>query len=186
MEGDPIVLDAAYNVSSFSFFKRGTVKDVCRFLARTLVKRAGKSNWMSVTENEFVIHTITKANGLGGVWITDEEYPQRVAFGVLNNILDEFNESYGGRIEGDRDGSMPMDSLKDYITKFQDPMEADAILRVQKELDETKIIVHKAIDSVLERGERLDNLVQVSGDLSSQAKGFYRTSRDANKCCVVL
>ena len=34
-----------------------------------------------------------------------------------------------------------MDSLKDYITKFQDPMEADAILRVQKELDETKIIV---------------------------------------------
>ena len=59
---------------------------MCRFLARTLSKRAGKSNWMSVTEKEFVIHIINKDNGLGGVWITDEEYPQRVAFGVLNNV----------------------------------------------------------------------------------------------------
>ena len=60
---------------------------MCRFLARTLSKRAGKSNWMSVTEKEFVIHIINKDNGLGGVWITDEEYPQRVAFGVLNNVF---------------------------------------------------------------------------------------------------
>jgi len=38
-------------------------------------------------------------------------------------------------------------------------MEADKILKIQRELDETKIVLHKTIDSVLARGEKLDNLV---------------------------
>ena len=44
------------------------------------------------------------------------------------------------------------------IVKYQDPMEADKILKIQKELDDTKVVLHKTIDSVLARGEKLDNL----------------------------
>ncbi|CAN6806639.1 unnamed protein product [Brassica oleracea] len=40
----------------------------------------------------------------------------------------------------------------------QDPAEADKLLKIQRELDETKIILHKTIDSVLARGEKLDSL----------------------------
>jgi hypothetical protein len=42
-------------------------------------------------------------------------------------------------------------------------MEADKILKIQRELDETKIVLHKTIDSVLARGEKLDNLVAGRG-----------------------
>jgi len=42
--------------------------------------------------------------------------------------------------------------LKDYIVKYQDPQAADSIMKIQKELDETKIVLHKTIESVLERG----------------------------------
>jgi hypothetical protein len=35
----------------------------------------------------------------------------------------------------------------------------DSILKIQKELDETKIVLHKTIESVLERGEKIDDLV---------------------------
>ncbi|CAF1698565.1 unnamed protein product [Brassica oleracea var. botrytis] len=48
----------------------------------------------------------------------------------------------------------------------QDPAEADKLLKIQRELDETKIILHKTIDSVLARGEKLDSLVEKSSDLS--------------------
>lgn len=63
--------------------------------------------------------------------------------------------------------------LKDYIVKYQDPQQADSIMKIQKELDETKIVLHKTIESVLQRGEKIDDLVAKSDGLSAQSKMFY-------------
>ena len=68
-----------------------------------------------------------------------------------------------------------MPELKEYLTKYQDPQQADSILKIQKELDETKIVLHKTIESVLQRGEKIDDLVAKSDGLSAQSKMFYRT-----------
>lgn len=46
-------------------------------------------------------------------------------------------------------------------------------MKIQKELDETKIVLHKTIESVLERGEKIDTLVAKSDGLSAQSKMFY-------------
>ena len=64
-----------------------------------------------------------------------------------------------------------------YLTRFQDPHQADTIMKVQAELDETKVVLHKTIESVLERGEKLDSLVQRSDALSAQSKMFYKTAK---------
>ena len=48
---------------------------------------------------------------------------------------------------------------------------------VQAELDETKIVLHKTIESVLEQGEKLDSLVDRSEALSPQSKLFYKTAK---------
>jgi len=50
-------------------------------------------------------------------------------------------------------------------------------MRVQAELDETKIVLHKTIESVLDRGQKLDDLVEKSDALSAQSKMFYRTAK---------
>lgn len=42
-------------------------------------------------------------------------------------------------------------------------------------------VQHKTIESVLERGEKLDNLVERSNALSAQSKMFYKT---AKKVCL--
>ena len=47
------------------------------------------------------------------------------------------------------------------------------MMKIQKELDETKIVLHKTIESVLERGEKIDSLVEKSDGLSAQSKMFY-------------
>ena len=59
------------------------------------------------------------------------------------------------------------------MVKYQDPQQADSIMRIQKELDETKIVLHKTIESVLQRGEKIDDLVAKSDGLSAQSKMFY-------------
>jgi hypothetical protein len=40
-----------------------------------------------------------------------------------------------------------------YIKEFQDPNNGDSIMKIQKELNETKETLQKAIQSTLERGE---------------------------------
>jgi synaptobrevin family protein YKT6 len=72
------------------------------------------------------------------------------------------------------------------VAKYQDPVNADQIMKIQKNLDETRDVLHKTIDSVLERGEKLEDLVERSGELSAQSKLFYKQAKRANSCCVVI
>jgi synaptobrevin family protein YKT6 len=50
-------------------------------------------------------------------------------------------------------------------------------MKVQAELDETKVVLHKTIESVLQRGEKLDSLVERSDALSTQSRLFYKTAK---------
>lgn len=73
--------------------------------------------------------------------------------------------------------------MPELLTKWQNPREADSLTRVQDEIEETKVVLHNTIQSVLERGEKLDDLVKASENLSEQSKMFYTQARKMNKCC---
>ena len=47
-------------------------------------------------------------------------------------------------------------------------------------------MLHNTIESVLKRGEKLEDLVERSGELSSQSKLFYKQAKKANGCCAVV
>ncbi|KAJ8510539.1 hypothetical protein OPV22_000973 [Ensete ventricosum] len=66
------------------------------------------------------------------------------------------------------DDHYPVRSAFSLLNK--DPTEADKLLKIQRDLDETKILLHKTIDSVLEGGENLDSLVAQSSDLSAASQ----------------
>ena len=77
-----------------------------------------------------------------------------------------------------KDTSLSFPEIDTAITEFQDPAKADKITRIQKDLDDTMNIMHKTIDNVLERGVKLDTLVQKSDDLSMQSKAFYKQAKN--------
>jgi hypothetical protein len=110
------------------------------------------------------------------VIVTDEEYPVRPAFSLLTKILDDFTAKVP-QSSYSNPSSISFPDINTYIQKYQDPRQADTIMRVQQELDETKIVLHKTIESVLQRGEKLDNLVERSTALSMQSKMFYKTAK---------
>ena len=71
------------------------------------------------------------------------------------------------------------------LVKYQDPANADQIMRIQRNLDETRDVLTNTIETVLQRGEKLEDLVERSGELSSQSKLFYKQAKRANSCCAV-
>jgi hypothetical protein len=90
--------------------------------------------------------------------------------------VDEFLSKHPRSTWATGEPTLAFPELKDYLSKYQDPQQADSILKIQKELDETKIVLHKTIESVLQRGEKIDDLVAKSDGLSAQSKMFYRES----------
>jgi synaptobrevin family protein YKT6 len=54
---------------------------------------------------------------------------------------------------------------------------------VQREIEEVKLIMVENIDKVLERGEKIDDLVEKSNTLSIESKKFYKKSKKLNSCC---
>lgn len=117
---------------------------------------------------------------LCAVAITDEEYPELVAHSMLKKALDAFTMKYPATAYNSFTKGSPqlqMPELKELLDKYQDPQQADPIAKIKKELEETKQELHKTIESVLERGEKINDLVAKSDGLSAQSKMFYTQVR---------
>lgn len=183
---DPVILANATDVSSFGFFQRGPAKQFIVFVGRTVAKRTAPGQRQSVQHEEYKVHSYNR-NGLCALAFMDDHYPVRSAFSLLNKVLDEYQKAFGESWRSVKaDSTQPWPYLNDALTKFQDPTEADKLLKIQRELDETKIILHKTIDSVLARGEKLDSLVEKSSDLSAASQMFYKQAKKTNQCCAIL
>jgi hypothetical protein len=76
--------------------------------------------------------------------------------------------------------------LEALLRDYQDPTKVDKIAKVDKSLAETKEVLTKTIDAVLARGEKLDDLVDRSAELSASSKMFYKTAKSTNSCVWLL
>uniref|UniRef100_A0A7S3PDT7 V-SNARE coiled-coil homology domain-containing protein n=2 Tax=Amphora coffeiformis TaxID=265554 RepID=A0A7S3PDT7_9STRA len=183
---EPIPLTVCNDLSSFGFFQRQSVKEMLLFLTKTFLKRTEPGQRQSVEHEGYVVHCYVRSDGLAGTVTTDMEYPARVAFVMLGQLLDEYTQQHGDAWKSATEPeSIPFPKAETYVQKYQNPAEADKVTKIQKDLDETTQILHKTIDSVLERGVKLDNLVEKSNDLSAQSKMFYKQAKKTNSCCVI-
>jgi hypothetical protein len=63
----------------------------------------------------------------------------RPAFSLITKVLDDFTSQFPQSTFSDP--SAISFSLDQYIRRYQDPTQADTIMKVQQELDETKVIL---------------------------------------------
>jgi synaptobrevin homolog YKT6 len=181
---DGTTLALATSLDSFGYFERGTVKQFLTFFSKTVATRTPLGQRASVAQKEYMLHAHVRASGLAAVAVCDAEYPSRVAYTLLMKMQEDFCKRYSNdRSWMAADAHLPFEELDAMIKKFQNPHEADAILRIQNDLDETKVVLHNTIESLLERGVKLDNLVERSTDLSANSKMFYTTAKKQNSCC---
>ncbi|WZH41417.1 Synaptobrevin like ykt6 [Fusarium acuminatum] len=154
--------------------------------AKTVAERTRPGQRQDVEEQDYTFHAYGRTEGVCGIIISDHQYPALVAHQLLSKVVDEFLSKNPRSSWNSGTPTLTMPELKDYLTKYQDPQQADSILKIQKELDETKIVLHKTIESVLQRGEKIDDLVAKSDGLSAQSKMFYQQAKKQNSCCVLM
>jgi len=130
------------------------------------------------------IFLIKKGNGLAGTVVTDEDFPGRPARTLLSTILNDYVNDVPQWQNIDQQESVNYPKLTELAKK---PLqEIDQISKIQADLNDTKQIAQQSIEGLLNRGEKLDDLVQKSDDLTSQSKMFYRQARKTNSCCVIM
>ncbi|KAH8847435.1 hypothetical protein MCOR27_000320 [Pyricularia oryzae] len=177
---------AEKELSAYSRFTRSNYAEFMTFTSKTVAERTKPGQRQDVEENEYTFHAYGRTEGICGIIISDHAYPALVAHQLLSKVVDEFLAKHPRSAWATGSPSLPFPELKEYITTYQDPHAADSILKIQKELDETKIVLHKTIESVLQRGEKIDDLVAKSDGLSAQSKMFYTQAKKQNSCCIVM
>jgi synaptobrevin homolog YKT6 len=180
---DVQTLAHATALDSFGYFERGTVRQFTIFFSKTVAARISLGQRSSVEQKEYVIHAHVRSSGLGAIAVCDKEYPARVAFTLLMKMQEDFMTAHPESAWSVAKAELPFPALDEMISKYQNPREADAIMRMQNDLDETKIVLHNTIESLLDRGVKLDKLVEKSSDLSTHSKMFYQTAKKQNSCC---
>jgi synaptobrevin family protein YKT6 len=157
----------------FSFFQRSVLKESLRFCSSLIAQRTPKGQrQMVLPEDErFKFACYTRTDQISVVITTNKDYPERVAFDLIKKVLQVLEEENHET------------KLKDLFSAYLEPSEFDKLLRVQQTLDDVKNVMHKNIEELLERGERLDDLVIKSTKLSDTSKLFYKQAKKQNQCC---
>ncbi|GAM26311.1 hypothetical protein SAMD00019534_094860 [Acytostelium subglobosum LB1] len=185
----PVLLSIVYELSSFGFFQRGSVKEITLFVARETVGRINVGERISLIheQSQKVCHATADAKGLACAALTDSEYPERVAHVLVRQAMEHFYQTHGDRWQtATNDIEMPTPPLDQMIIKYQNPHEADPMMNLQKNLDETINIVKKTVEQLGQRGEKLEDIASKSDDLSFQSKAFMQNAERMNKCCSYL
>mmetsp|Transcript_12488 Transcript_12488/g.18679 ORF Transcript_12488/g.18679 Transcript_12488/m.18679 type:complete len:209 (-) Transcript_12488:47-673(-) len=192
-DNKPIILTSDIDVSFIGYFTQGMAKEAIMFVSRQIAERSkvGMSAFKEKANNEtYSISSVKKTNGLVGVVITDTEYPLRVCVEVNKIILREYEDKYNLKWEDDKYASdhclENTEALKATLKKYANPEEADDIMKIKDNLNETKKIMHESLNSLYEKEESLQELAKQSSDLSYWSKTLLDQSEGLNDSCCVI
>lgn len=182
---NPILLGSATELSFLGFIQRRVLREHINFNSRMICGRAnpGDRSAVHLENNQGICYIAIHPNTFAVTVVCDPEYPQRVAFALILEIINAFLQSGINWENITKDTDLKFAPLDNYIRQYQNPAEADKLTRIQKELDDITSIMHKNIDELLKRGETLENLMQKSQDLSTVSYDFYNRAKKNNQCC---
>lgn len=138
---------------------------------------------LPATSNKFTYncdaHTFTYLldNGYTYCVVADESVGRQVPMAFLERIRDDFVARYGG----EKAATAPANSLnKDFSSKLKEhmqycvdhPEEISKLAKVKDQVSEVKGVMMENIEKVLDRGEKIELLVDKTHNLHEQAQDF--------------
>jgi hypothetical protein len=123
------------------------------------------------------------------VCVSDPETAARTAYGMLAETKESFKEQFGGGGAGKAAGyPKPGDlsparcnkfgsTIAAKLRYFNDNPQGDKIGKLKSQIEDVKQVMLNNIDEIMERGAKIDSLVDKSEDLVNQADQFEDNSR---------
>eukprot|EP00245_Coleochaete_scutata_P007150 TRINITY_DN22251_c0_g1_i1.p1 TRINITY_DN22251_c0_g1~~TRINITY_DN22251_c0_g1_i1.p1 ORF type:complete len:225 (-),score=47.64 TRINITY_DN22251_c0_g1_i1:1120-1794(-) len=118
--------------------------------------------------------------------VADEEFGRQVPFAFLERVRDDFKRRYeGGKADTAIAHSLDREfgpKLKEHMQYCHDhPDEMNRIAKVKAQVQEVKGIMMENIEKVLDRGEKIELLVDKTENLRFQADNFQRQGRQLRR-----
>ena len=184
---NPILLAHAEDLSTMPLIARltGSGSELLLFISRLFVERTEKGKIQGCNHDNYNGWVYHKINGIAGVIICSIDYDKRIALNFLQsfiNIYEKRNANWDWKTYK-IDNKIIDIELQDLMKKYQNPEDMDVITKINNDIEKTKITLHKSIDQMLSRGEKLDVMIDKSADLSMQSKKFYKKGKKLNNWC---
>jgi synaptobrevin family protein YKT6 len=170
------VLDSATDFNDINFFYRGSVVEVCNFFAKSLAASPSQDRLTTAKEQQFVFHKLRNQD-IATIIVATQDYPSRVAFGILGEIMNEYNACGGVFPNGHSS------VIQRGIREYQQPRNADKLTQIMENLEETQMMMTKNLQTALERTETLEQMLANAEGLSDQARLFAKESETLTGCC---
>lgn len=195
-EENAYFLSCVNEYGSFRFFERGTLRQLLMLASREGAKNIERihSRFITITDKKYptdvAIHLLADADFKFVIsMVTDTKYPIVVSKRIMSDILDDFNVLHKPKIErlvitGDID--IKNELLLTIMEKYQDPSSYCKLEKIKEGIEEIKELMITNIELVLQRGVKLDELLQASNDLSENSKRFFKAAKKTNSCCNVM
>ncbi len=156
-------------------FTSGNFPTITRVLLGKIADEDGK---MSYVYDQHVFHYIIE-NHIIYMCMCDDMNKRRIPFGFLEDIKQRFKATYGDRAQT----AIAFAMSDDFGRTMQKQMDffngssADSFAAVNSKLDDVKNVMVQNIEMVLERGEKLELLVDKTDKLQSEAFKFQKSSK---------
>mmetsp|Transcript_19263 Transcript_19263/g.45040 ORF Transcript_19263/g.45040 Transcript_19263/m.45040 type:complete len:219 (-) Transcript_19263:216-872(-) len=145
---------------------------------RILEKIPPKDSRMSYVYDRHIFH-IMVFDGITFLCMADEEFGRRIPFMFLDDVKSRFNATYGDRGRTALAYAMNEDFsrvLMKQMEYYSSNPNADKLNRVKGDIDEVKSVMVQNIEKVLERGDRIELLVDRTESLNQHAVKFKKQS----------
>jgi len=152
----------------------GNFSTVTRVLLKKIPEADGK---LSYIYDRYIFHYVV-SDGLTYLCMTDKDFTRLVAFQFLAEVQSRFLATYGERAKTAIAFAFNADFqrvLQQHMEKFNS-QKNDRIAKVQEEISQVKDVMIKNIDKVLERGEKIELLVDKTEVLDQHAFKFKKAS----------
>ncbi|KAA6396624.1 MAG: putative Ykt6 protein [Streblomastix strix] len=159
-EGDVKFIKKQHNVTGAAAWKRKDVESLLETGMKILIGRVapGQMRSLEYQEANHNFHIVVKPDGRAACCVADRNYPNQSGLYAALSLLS---------------GDPNTKDLAQLIKSYQDPGEADKLIKVQREIDGVRRVMLENVDKVLARGQKIDDLVEQSAELNLSSKKFY-------------
>lgn len=166
------VISSIIDVSDFGIFKRGYAREILTFSSREIAVRTPIDGVLHISMKhdsiDFVAHSKNDSSyNRTVVIITKGSYCENV-YRLFQNTLKLENPSENG------------------LTNILREKVDDKCVKIQKDIDEVRGAALQNIDSLLERGEKIEDIIAKTQDLSEASKIFLINTKKLNQCCTIV
>ncbi|GAA5902708.1 hypothetical protein JCM6882_004047 [Rhodosporidiobolus microsporus] len=141
-----------------------------------LTKIPARDSKLTYSADQILVHYQSQG-GVIALVVAEDEAGRRMPFAFLAELHRTFTQAHNENEIADAP-AFGMNGFEKEIAKLMKKYEEnppqDAIKVAQQELDATKQVMVKSIDAVLNRGERLEVLIDRTDEMSQQARAFRK------------